>query len=178
VRPDDASANGLLIVGTDDVTGWSLELNGGRPTLWLVTTQGWQLAQHPSLLQAGQWYHVAATYENGSVRIFLNGVPSTATNVDTLTQGPALTIGGFDYYPFFDGTIDEVRISNVVRYTSDFVPATEPFSPDASTLGLWHFDEGEGQSASDVSPSANHATLGTSDSADGADPAWVEGSPW
>jgi hypothetical protein len=41
VRPDDASANGLMIVWTDDVNGWSFEFNSGRPMLWLSTNQGW-----------------------------------------------------------------------------------------------------------------------------------------
>jgi hypothetical protein len=40
---------------------------------------------------------------------------------------------------------------------------------------LWHFDEGEGQTTSDVSPSANDAALGNSGDVDSADPAWVEG---
>ena len=87
-------------------------------------------------------------------------------------------MGGFGGYPFFDGTIDEVRISDVVRYTSDFVPSSEPFSPDANTLGLWHFDEGAGQIAADVSTPANDGTLGDTDNVDSADPTWVEGYPW
>jgi hypothetical protein len=121
---------------------------------------------------------VAATYENDTLRVFVDGVASTATSVGTLTQGPWLRIGGLPGYPFFDGAIDEVRISSVVRYTSDFVPSSTPFSADANTLGLWHFDEGAGQSAADVSTSANDGTLGDTDSVDSADPAWVEGYPW
>jgi hypothetical protein len=177
VRPDDNNANGLMIVGADDYDGWSLELNSGQLTLWLSTNQGWQLVQHETALQAGQWVHVAATYQNGTARAFVDGVASPAASVGTLTQGPSLSMGGFAGYPFFDGTIDEVRISNVVRYTSDFAPSGAPFSSDVNTLGLWHFDEGAGQTAADASTSANDGTLGNSNNADSADPTWVEGYP-
>ena len=33
-----------------------------------------------------------------------------------------------------------MRISDTVRYESDFVPSREPFSPDAHTKALFHFD--------------------------------------
>jgi hypothetical protein len=102
------------------------------------------------------------------VRMFVDGVASPVTDVGALTQGPSLSIGGFGSYPFFDGTIDEVRISNLIRYTSDFEPSDAPFSPDANTVGLWHFDEGQGQVASDVSSSGNDGTLGDTGDVDSA----------
>jgi hypothetical protein len=98
--------------------------------------------------------------------------------VGTLTQGPWLRIGGLGGYPYFDGTIDEVRISDVVRYSGDFQPWSAAFSADANTVGLWHFDEGMGQTVADDSASGNDGTLGDSGSVDGADPLWVEGYPW
>ena len=52
---------------------------------------------------------------------------------------------------------DEVRISNVARYTEDFTPE-ERFEPDEHTLALYHFDEGEGNVLIDSShPFGHHA---------------------
>jgi serine/threonine protein kinase len=48
------------------------------------------------------------------------------------------------------GTIDEVRISDFVRYTENFPPA-ERFERDEHTLALYHFDEGEGDVLHDAS---------------------------
>jgi hypothetical protein len=143
--------------------------------LWQATSPGWQFNRHSTILQPGQWYHVAATYGSGSARTFVNGAGSTATSVGTLTQGPWLNFGGIAGYPFFAGVIDEVRISSVVRYTASFTPPGAPFTPDASTLGLWHFDEGAGQQAGDMSASANHGTLGATSGSDSADPLWTQG---
>ncbi|MBI5302390.1 MAG: LamG domain-containing protein [Chloroflexi bacterium] len=175
VRPAINNADGLVIVGSDDNFGWSLELNNGRASFWVATNLGWQLAQNTTSLVAGQWYHVAATYSAGSARVFVNGVGSTARSVGTLTQGPWLQFGGLIGYPYFTGALDEIRISNALRYTANFTPPTAPFTPDANTLGLWQFNEGAGQTARDASASGNAATLGTSTSPDSADPIWISG---
>lgn len=41
----------------------------------------------------------------------------------------------------YANSMDEFRISNNVRYTSPFTPASAPFECDENTLALWHFDE-------------------------------------
>lgn len=178
VLPNGNFSNGLLVIGNGGAgtdNGWSLELNDGFLTLWMYTNQGWQFSRYATRLQAGQWYHVAGTYDSGVARTFVNGVGSAATNVGVLTQGTTLTFGGLAAYPFFNGTLDEVRVSNVTRYTLDFTAPTAPFAPDANTLGLWHFNEGIGQVAVDVSASANNGTLGNTPGVETSDPTWVAG---
>lgn len=178
VQPIGNNANGLLLVGADDNNGWSLELEGGRPTLWMATNQGWRSSQHGTALQSGQWYHLAATYNNGSVQLFVDGNGNGTTNVGSLTQGPALQLGGLAGYAFYNGLLDEVRISNTVRYSNNFSRPTAPFANDGNTLTLYHFDEGSGQQAVDGSSAGNTASLGTGSGADSADPTWVAGYPF
>ncbi|NJN97631.1 MAG: hypothetical protein HC875_27905 [Anaerolineales bacterium] len=134
--------------------------------------------QNSTALQAGQWYHVAVTYNSGAAQIFVNGIGSTATNVGTLTQGSSLQLGGFGGYPYFNGTVDEVRVSNVVRYNANFSVPTAPFVSDANTVDLWQFNEGSGQVAADIAGTANNGTLGTGSGTDTADPTWVAGYPF
>jgi hypothetical protein len=172
VRPGVANDNAIVLIGGDETTGWSLELNNGLATVWLSTNQGWQFTQHPTAPPVGQWSHIAATYGSGSMRLFVNGAASAAASAGTLTQGPSLRMGGFASYEFLNGGLDEVRLSNVVRYTGNFAPA-DRYTPDANTLGLWHFDEGVGQTTADVSSAANTATLGTAAGPDSADPVWI-----
>jgi hypothetical protein len=64
--------------------------------------------------------------------------------------------GDTSYTGPFDGTIDELRVSSTIRYTEPFTsPALgERFVPDAHTLALYHFDEGQGDVLKDASP--NH----------------------
>jgi len=52
---------------------------------------------------------------------------------------------------YFNGSIDEVRISTGARYTSNFTPPVIPFNTDSVTVGLWHFDEGSETTVKDSS---------------------------
>ena len=42
------------------------------------------------------------------------------------------------------GDIDEIRLSDVVRYREPFPPPAQPFACDEHTRALWHLDEFEG----------------------------------
>ncbi len=135
-----------------------------------------------------RWYHLAFVWDtNDSMRIFIDGVQSAdiEPNSDGETCLPLyggtqeIVIGSGavnlldNRYETFRGAIDEVRISAVARYTSDFSPATQPFEPDAFTIALWHFDEGTGNDAMDATGNGFNGTLGVPDSSY-AQPEWID----
>jgi len=131
-----------------------------RPDYWLTVVA-------PSLPSVEQWHHLASAYGAGSYRLYVDGVlVSSVDGTDPVANAPSTLFLGatarheraFDpaqgtlYWPPLDGFIAEVRISSNNRYASDFVP--EPrFSADASTIALWHLDEGSGSVAFDSGPS-------------------------
>ncbi|MDW8326713.1 MAG: hypothetical protein RMK99_09115 [Anaerolineales bacterium] len=79
------------------------------------------------------------------VRVFVNGAPAGPVAMETtLIQGPWLRLDGLAGYPFFNGALGEMYISNVVRYTGTFMPAASS-AVDANTLRLWRFNEGNEQ---------------------------------
>ena len=79
---------------------------------------------------------------------------------------------------FFNGLIDEVRISNIVCYTTSFTPPTAPFSVDSSTVALWHFEEEAGQIVTDATGHGWDGILGSNTAAQYSDPAWSTDSPF
>ena len=104
----------------------------------------------PGTIETDQWYHVAMTWSSGEpTRIFLNGemiAESQQVHEGTVRAGDdPLTIGWFhdqgygDFY--FQGYIDEVRISDIDRYP---VQGGNLFEPDEFTEALWHFNEAAG----------------------------------
>lgn len=67
------------------------------------------------------WVSATITFDNGDVAFFRNGIPAGIATDVLLTSNPTIhfTIGcrylGWTIFHFFDGLIDEVRISNIVR---------------------------------------------------------------
>jgi len=66
----------------------------------------------------GQWNHVAATYENGTSRIYVNGKLEGSNYhkaAMSLVKDICMNIGGLRGSYQFTGDIDEVRVSRVAR---------------------------------------------------------------
>lgn len=80
-------------------------------------------------IQAGQWYHVAAVYDGSWVRLFVNGTSvasptaQSGTTYDSNVEFQISSSGNSSA----DAIIDEVRFSNVARWTSNFAPPTAPY---------------------------------------------------
>ena len=96
-------------------------------------------------INTNNWYHVAMTRSNGSVRMFIDGqlIVGPSTYTGTLFNGAEQYIGYYSgNYTF--AYIDEFRISNTARYTSAFTPSTSAFTNDADTVLLMHADDYNG----------------------------------
>lgn len=120
-------------------------------------------------VSAGVWTHVVAVRNNGKVSLFKDGTLAQE-NISTITPSTPSTYygvgndrqGGLTAY--FNGLIDEVRVSDIARYTSNFTPQTTPFEPDEYTKLLLHFDENGDDprntgKAIDSSGNGNHGTI-------------------
>jgi hypothetical protein len=118
------------------------------------------------------WHHIALTRDGatGELRLYIDG------SFDTAAAGPAgdiqfpdglasatandkfLVIGANkysltddDYFPAYDGFMDEIRFSNLIRYSAPFPHPIHPFTTDGGTVALFHFDEGYGDTLHDTS---------------------------
>jgi len=117
----------------------------------------------------GAWHHVAACRETTgadvAIKVFWDGQPvasgtGLASKIGIPTQ---LTLNGYEYgFEFNSGMIiDEVRVSDTLRYASAFVPVRR-FTTDASTVALYHLDEGSGTLLVDASGNGHHGLLTSS----------------
>ena len=59
---------------------------------------------------------------------------------------------------FFTGLIDDLRISDFVRYSDTFF-ACKTLIPDENTISLWNFNEGSGDTVYDLSGNGNHGVI-------------------
>ncbi len=128
----------------------------------------------------GVWHHFALVRTTQTTETLyldgVNGVSTTsATIAGSITNSEILYLGGSGVNKF-TGQLDEVRISNTARYTANFTPQSTEFTTDANTMGLWHFNEPNGQYVSDSSGNANNGTLGANASVASDDPYLVSPS--
>ncbi|MFZ4621933.1 MAG: LamG-like jellyroll fold domain-containing protein [Bacteroidota bacterium] len=125
-----------------------------------------------TVIVPGQWYHVAIVAENNSaMRLFVNG---TEEGAPLLVGG--LWTGGNNYYvgragaglPWFRGSINEIRIWNIVRTQAEIAGNMNNFSLSPATPGLqayYALDQGTaaGNNSSEVTAvdSTSNAYNGT-----------------
>ncbi len=134
--------------GDDGYLRGAIWSNSGLVTLDDTQTQ----------IQTGIWTHVAFTYDQHSLRLYVNGKLTASTPYNGLvdTNENPVYIGknprGNGW--FYDGRIDEVQISNIARTTFniyDYKTEMIPYGPDDGTVALYHLDEGSGTVLTDAS---------------------------
>ena len=134
-------------------------------------TDGWMWLYVDGRLEA------QADGPNGDISYPDGAPPSVRT--DGYCQGPGGLWGGVcvndpylviaaekhdagSAYPSYNGWVDEVRLSNVLRYSSNFARPSAPFATDSNTVALYHFDEGPAGSCTGTVPDTSGAAGGPS----------------
>ncbi|MFA6897507.1 MAG: DUF2341 domain-containing protein [Patescibacteria group bacterium] len=124
-----ARDNDLLPAGGGCATDFALALSWVEPRPdFFVTTSGGNPCQHiggNAVLSLNTWYHMVGTYDanSGQAKIYLNGAldGSATLSGQILSSSSPLSLGRGSNS--FNGTLDEVRISNTAR-SADWI-ATE-----------------------------------------------------
>ena len=161
----------VVLQAPDGGHRWSLEnhyWNPGNPTfgagfnVTLGETDNYEVVHIKGALpeQIG-WHHLAVARQEENWFVFMDGAlsatyqsaASVVTTPDSLFLGSALGTGHF-----FEGVLDEVRISSTARYTEEFIPLHQ-LGEDEETQALWRFNEGQGDTAYDSSGNNNHGTV-------------------
>lgn len=112
----------------------------------------------PTSIKPNTWHHIAITSYSKDSRcyliMYLDGqlinttekyrancsiYNTTVQTHNVVIAKPNTGAGGIGGY-YFAGQLDEIRISNIVRYSTNFSLPKEPFVSDTSTQLLYHFD--------------------------------------
>jgi hypothetical protein len=125
-----------------------------------------------------EWHHLALTRNNstGQMRIFVDGELDVEVigptgdisyrdgrTTQIPDQDPYLILGARkdDQGLAFSGWIDELRISNIIRYSDSFQRPSAPFVSDQNTMALYHFNVGYGNTIRDLSGTADGPSNGS-----------------
>ena len=173
--------NCFLLGSTTDIyavlyDGWKLMLPTSSASIDFYNGTA-DILSAPVSATDGLWHHVAFTCDGVTINGFIDGqlVATMSASAPITPCAAPFWIGwmnnlsaGMDQNPF-NGTLDEIRISSVIRYTDTFVPSTN-LGTDGDTVAYWPCNDGAGTGLADASGNGNNGTLvGT------ALPSWVDG---
>jgi hypothetical protein len=175
-----------IVDGDWSIPGWRIQNNANGPPYansihyQEINQSGGMNGQvtKKDTVPVGVWTHFAVSrWASDTWSLFINGQKVGSGGglgagwVANQSNPEPLWIGCTDFEKaFFPGAFDEIRISRVARYSSNFDPPTAPLETDGDTILLYHFDSGEGGQIIDSSGLGNHGTVfGT--------PGWEAGGP-
>jgi len=151
------------VFNNGDYGDYGIALGGGRIAFGVNNGSSGTTVCGNTVIANSAWHHIAVSRNSsGQIRIYVDGNLDIASPVNGPTgnlsyrdgratsypnSDPFLVIGAEKHdagsaYPSFRGWVDEVRISNSIRYTANFTRPSTPFTTDANTVALYHFDEG------------------------------------
>lgn len=141
------------IIGRGDATNRTYGLWIGNPTfqnriLWQIYGTGTlPNLQSSTTLSLNTWYHIAVTRSTGGdAKMYINGVLDCSSTGNTGTPHSTTfptKIGYGDAHVYFPGTIDEVRIWNVVRSATEINDNKNvQISTATGLVASYHFNQG------------------------------------
>ena len=133
-----------------------------------------------------QWTHIAVTFDGSVARLYINAeleteMPATA---DPRRLSGDLILGAVkhprgsdfitDYH--YRGLLDDLGIYRVARSQTEIAQdmGQAPARNETGLVAFYDFNTGNGQRVEDKSLHFNHGWLGNAQTADDADPQWVE----
>jgi hypothetical protein len=108
--------------GTGSNRPYGLWLSSGGSILWQMYGSSNGDFSTGAIITPGQWYHVAGVRQGTTMRLYVNGVEVTnGTYTGTTSVSPQPFTMGSDLvlHDYLQGSIDEVRLWNVARNTTE-----------------------------------------------------------
>ena len=137
----------LLSTHSYNVTGGiSVESKGNSTTNYnFYYTGHWNDSERINFsITMGKWTHLAFVQKNRTMTVYVGGKkqPVVKSQYEDLNFSEILLGAGkteeADSQKYYNGYMDDIRISNIARYTEDFTVPSEPFSPQ-----IIYFEQGE-----------------------------------
>ena len=111
-----------------------LFIQSGTLRYYNSDTTGAIIQVSESYIPLNTWTHVAITHNSGTVTLWINGSSIATASGQTFSSSSIALGGDTDFRSI--GYMSQIRISNIVRYTTTFSPPTLPFVSDVNTYFL------------------------------------------
>ena len=133
--------------GTTGCGGYALQITNAGKLRFVIYLGGssFETVSGATTITQGEWHHVAGVFDGTQRRVYLDGEQDgSVSDTSAPVSGTAnLAIGrrsGVSQY-YFDGLVDEVRVSAAALYTTtSFTEERDLTATCGTTKGLWKFD--------------------------------------
>ena len=149
----------MFIVGSNHPGKYGLGLQVNRLVVSAEYVSGGVHAPRP--IVPNQWQHLAAVYDNTSTNLFVNGklvAKGTASKLSGTTPFVIGNLGEPMLGQFFNGDIRSIRISEGVRYTTEFSPE-DVLQSDTTAVLIYDAASVRGSRVVDLSVKNNHGII-------------------
>ena len=169
IKPTGLGAGSQLVINKEGEYELGITADTGE-VIWGFDNidPNWSWHNTGYFAQAGEWTHLAVTYNNGVVETYANGLlvdtySGSGAIADQYPGMNELQIGGRENATTqrFDGAIDEVRIWNTTRTQIEIQTTMNTLltGAESNLIGNWRLDEGSGTTVADQSSLNHHGTL-------------------
>ncbi len=159
------TANQRGLIAKTESSEYAIFIDEGVPQFDVHLGGQYVSAKASDVLPINQWTHLAGVFDGSQLHIYVNGkLAGTQAGKGKRTRNRLPLFIGADTSDSgqstraFLGKVDEVRLSKVAVYETEFTPQRR-FEPDANTVLLHHLDKTFGPFVLDHSTSTAKGTL-------------------
>lgn len=150
---------------------YSLHLRPDKKLRLLITNGSTdKYVESDQSLNKNEWYHIAATWDENSMKMYINGGLSNEEGSSLIVRNTSggLNIGAQltkDYSKSlgrlpFKGYMDEVRVWNIARTQNEILNSMGSLNGDETGLsGYWKFNTGTGNTVYDATSNKNDGEI-------------------
>jgi hypothetical protein len=155
------------LINKTESSEYGFFVNGGVPAFMMHTGRGYDAVEADGpILKVDTWHHIAGVYTGTEVLLYVDGqrIGSRKTRGERRANDLPLIIGADvdgsgNPTGHFIGVMDELRVSNIARYTGESFTPTDTYVMDEHTVLQLPLDGQRGPWVRDLSPTGTHPTV-------------------
>jgi hypothetical protein len=132
---NDASGRSLVHINSSAAANYGFQIGVYDATSLWVNDGVSAIHGFTNCITQNAWNYITVTRQSPNVYVFVNGVLQGTFTSDNFYSPDQVQIGGYDSDNTYNwkGYVDEIRISDICRYTNSYTPPTGAF-PNYGTI--------------------------------------------
>ena len=155
------------LINKTESSGYGFFISGGVPAFMVHSGRGYDVVEADGpILKQDTWHHLAGVFTGAEVLLYVDGqlIGRRASRGARRANDLPLIVGADvdgsgNPTGHFVGVLDELRISNIARYTGDSFEPGDTYAIDEHTVLQLPLDGQRGPWVRDVSPTGTHPTV-------------------